>query len=201
MTKKQFDLSGFKKILANNRKTATERLYNETMKRALIAKYGHRVGLLCSNRVTNEEYEVVSEAMRPIINEIQEQATLSFARVFNDMLEDDGCREYLLSKAGKANGGKGGRPPGGKEKYLQWLEAVMIRNAKKCIDRNLRAKEHFQELLAHPDTDGVGDRGDILFRRSALERMGYDPDRNPPTVTLNAITKALTRINNGTKNQ
>ncbi len=192
-----FNGDRFKEILEENENKVIDQVYAEAVYLALKAKHWRSSGLISQTPITKEAIAEMNKAMLPLVTILRLQATMSFARVFNNIMKEPQCRAYFLKRSAGLLGKTGGRPSGNRAPYLDWLERAMktIEYVNRDAIPSLTAKEHFEELRHRPEIDGELDDGSLSFRLEALEKMGYKDDGvKVPVITQSAVTETLTLI-------
>ena len=138
--------------------------------------------------------------IRPLASAMKSLAERMFLNVLGDILldPDKRKRDLFLKAMSGVIGTKGGRKAGVHTKHIIWLKEILDVQERLSQDelRKLTAEDHFAELRHHPSIDGEDDNGNLRFLESFLEdkfkwREGKTVE---PTISLNAVRKALTRI-------
>jgi hypothetical protein len=142
------DADAFKAILEDNRREVVMRVYDVAVELAVQIKYGS--GMINRGTVSESEISEVRDAMAPLVNVLRQEATMSFARVFEGMLETPSLRDYLRRTTAKNIGKEGGRRSRPRATHLVWLEEVMRTNHDVSGYNGLTAKEHLARIRQNP---------------------------------------------------
>lgn len=184
----------FKNLLEKNKEQLINHAFNEAVELALISKYGS--GLLGHSLVSNpDNISDMEKAMSPLRSVLAYEATASFARVLEGILNNAELKEWFYSRTASNLGSRGGRKPGFKTPHIEWLERTLKSQIARSANsvKPMSAKEHFRELLHRDEISGKDDNENLTFTDQALADFGYpEPE---PEITFSAVSEALTRIN------